>query len=67
MNQYWSFLEPGDIVDIIAPSSTVSTNELLSYYQETKAILAGIGLIAHIPDDLIDLNQDLFSNNLLFI
>ena len=65
MNQYWSFLEPGDIVDIIAPSSTVSTNELLSYYQETKAILAGIGLIAHIPDDLIDLNQDLFSANSL--
>ncbi len=65
INQCWPFLKPGDIIDIVAPSSTVPANELPTYYEKAKAILASVGLIAHIPNDLIALGKDPFSANTL--
>ena len=62
-NKSWEYLKPGDIVDIIAPSSTVPTDNLLEYYQKAKDTLASIGLIARIPADLITLGKDPFSAN----
>ncbi len=64
-NKSWKFLQPGDIIDIIAPSSSVPTDNLLEYYRKTKQALASIGLIARIPDDLIISGQDPFSANSL--
>jgi muramoyltetrapeptide carboxypeptidase len=61
----WQFLEPGDIIDIIAPSSTIPTTEYAEYYIRIKDTLAKIGLIARIPDDLIVLGRDPFSANSL--
>ena len=61
----WHFLEPGDIVDIVAPSSTIPTKEYKEYYIRIKETLAEIGLIARIPDDLIVLGRDPFSANSL--
>lgn len=65
VNKSWKFLKPGDIVDIIAPSSTVPIDNLSEYYQKAKKLLANIGLIARIPDDLIDIEKDPFSANSL--
>ncbi|MCT4635779.1 MAG: LD-carboxypeptidase [Rickettsiales bacterium] len=65
VNKSWNFLKPGDVVDIIAPSSAVPVDNLLEYYQRSKKILKSIGLIARIPDDLIDLEKDPFSANSL--
>jgi len=62
-NKPWHFLKPGDIVDIIAPSSTVPTDNLIEYYQKAKDCLSKIGLVARIPNDLITLDEDLFSAN----
>ncbi len=64
-NKSWNFLKPGDIVDIIAPSSSVPTDNLPEYYQRAKDIFAKLGLIARIPTDLITLGQDPFSANSL--
>lgn len=64
-NKSWNFLKPGDIVDIIAPSSTVPVKNLLEYYQKAKDLLTSIGLIARIPDDLINIEKDPFSANSL--
>lgn len=61
----WSFLKSGDIVDIIAPSFTVPTDNLNKYYQEVKQILSQIGLVARIPADLIALGKDPFAANSL--
>ena len=63
-NKHWQVLKPGDIVDIIAPSFNVP-GELQEVYRKTKEILASIGLIARIPDDLIIPGRDLFSTNSL--
>lgn len=62
-NKFWKFLQPGDIVDIIAPSSTVPDENLLEYYKKTEECLKKIGLIARIPNDLITIDKDLFSAN----
>lgn len=64
-NKSWIFLKPGDIVDIIAPSSSVPTDNLLEYYKSAEKILAKFDLIARIPSDLINLDKDLFSANSL--
>lgn len=64
-NKSWSFLKAGDIIDIIAPSYTVPSDDLIQYYKKTKEALSKIGLIARIPDDLISKNKDLFSANSL--
>lgn len=64
-NKSWQFLNPGNIVDIIAPSSSIPNVDLLEYYQKVKQILASIGLIARIPDNLIVLGEDSFSANSL--
>lgn len=64
-NIFWSFLKPGDIVDIVAPSSTVQIPNLAEYYVKIKACLNKIGLVARIPNDLITLDADLFSANSL--
>jgi muramoyltetrapeptide carboxypeptidase len=64
-NTFWPFLKPGDIIDIIAPSSTVQTEDLREYYAKARACLHNIGLIARIPNDLINLEADLFSSNSL--
>lgn len=64
-NKSWNFLKPGDIVDIIAPSSAAPVDNLPEYYKKAKDLLASIGLIARIPDDLIDLEKDPFSANSL--
>ncbi len=64
-NQPWHFLKPGDIVDIIAPSSTVPTDNLIEYYQQIKNCFSQIGLIARIPENLITIGEDLFSANTL--
>ncbi|MEK6733957.1 MAG: LD-carboxypeptidase [Pseudomonadota bacterium] len=64
-NSPWPFLKKGDIVDIIAPSSGVPTNDLHKYYRQVKEVFEKIGLIARIPDDLIEIGQDLFSANSL--
>ena len=63
-SKQWNFLKPGDVVDIIAPSSNVP-GDLLGVYQKTKDLLASIGLIARIADDLIMPGLDLFSTNSL--
>lgn len=63
-NKHWQFLKPGDIVDIIAPSFN-APGDLAQVYQKTKEILASIGLIARIPEDLIIPGKDLFSTNSL--
>ncbi len=63
-NKNWQVLKPGDIVDVIAPSFNVP-GVLEEVYAKTKAALESIGLIACIPDDLIDMGKDLFSTNSL--
>jgi muramoyltetrapeptide carboxypeptidase len=63
-NKHFQFLKVGDIVDIIAPSSNVPGN-LNEIYTKIKEILASIGLVARIPDDLILPGKDLFSTNSL--
>ena len=60
-NKPWQFLKPGDIVDIIAPSSSVPTENFSEYYKKATDILNKIGLVARIPSDLIDLEKDPFS------
>lgn len=64
-NKSWSFLEPGDIVDIVAPSSSVPTDDLTKYYKNARNILDKIGLVARIPSDLILKTEDPFSANTL--
>ena len=64
-NKFWPFLKSGDIVDIIAPSSSVPTDNLNEYYLKAQASLAKFGLIARIPLDLITPGKDLFSANSL--
>jgi muramoyltetrapeptide carboxypeptidase len=61
----WSFLNSGDIVDIIAPSFTVPADNLSQYYQKAKQTLDQIGVVARIPDDLIVLGRDPFAANSL--
>jgi muramoyltetrapeptide carboxypeptidase len=64
-NKSWLFLKPGDIVDIIAPSSNVPGENLEQYYQQTQEIFASLDLVARIPEDLIIPGKDLFSTNSL--
>lgn len=61
-NKPWPFLKPGDVVDVVAPSSG-GLNYSASYYQEARDLLASIGLIARIPSDLVIEGADLFSAN----
>lgn len=65
VNKSWNFLKSGDIIDIIAPSSTATVDNLPEYYQRAKQLFKSIGLVARIPDDLIDLERDPFSANSL--
>lgn len=62
-NKFWKFLQPGDVVDIIAPSSTVPSENLLEYYKKIEECFKRISLIARIPKDLITINKDPFSAN----
>ena len=65
MTNKWVFLKEGDIVDIVAPSNSAHVEDLALYYQKVKDILSAIGLVARLPDDLIDKSKDLFSANSL--
>ena len=60
-NKSWKFLQPGDVIDVIAPSSTVPSENLLEYYTKIEEFFKKIGLIARIPNDLIVIDKDLFS------
>ena len=62
-NKSWKFLQPGDVIDVIAPSSTVPSENLLEYYTKIEEFFKKIGLIARIPNDLIVIDKDLFSAN----
>jgi muramoyltetrapeptide carboxypeptidase len=64
-NKAWNFLKPGDIIDIIAPSSAAPVEDLAQYYARAKDAFAKIGLIARISDDLITIGEDPFSANSL--
>lgn len=59
----WQYLKKGDVVDIIAPSSTVPSNNLPEYYEKAANALKEIGLIARIPENLIEKDKDIFSSN----
>ena len=60
--KYWQFLKPGDIVDIVAPSSNVP-RDLEEAYKKTHEIITQMGLIARIPDEMIVPGKDPFSAN----
>jgi len=62
-NKFWKFLQPGDVIDIIAPSSTIPSKNLLEYYQKIEECFKKIGLIARIPSNLIVIGKDPFSAN----
>lgn len=60
--KHWQFLKPGDIVDIVAPSSNVPRN-LEEAYKRTHEILEQMGLVARLPEGMIISGRDPFSAN----
>ncbi len=63
MNKFWNFLQEGDTIDIVAPSASVPTKDFVTYYQKIRDLFAKYGLVAQIPEDLINPKEDLFSAN----
>ncbi len=61
----WKYLQEGDIIDIIAPSSGVPTDNLQEYYSKVKDLFFRHGLVARINEDLIVIENDPFSANSL--
>lgn len=61
----WNPLKKGDIIDIIAPSSGVSTEDLINYYEKVKKLFSRYDLTVRIPNDLIDYSKNPFSSNSL--
>ncbi|MGE3973796.1 MAG: LD-carboxypeptidase [Bdellovibrionales bacterium] len=55
----WSALVPGDIVDLVAPASSCSQEELESAMESVKQL----GLIPRLPESIFDDDEPLFSTS----
>jgi muramoyltetrapeptide carboxypeptidase len=59
MNKKWQHLEPGDIVDIIAPAAKPTEKQI----EDSKAYIISLGLIPRIPENIKSEDSYYFANS----